>query len=231
MKKTILLACVVVIGVVIISVFVWIRSDEQDVAESFSTTSALKPLASSSDAVAQPVLTDEEIKQRVKQGTARRKFARLDETKLKQAVVKTTMFQASDAKTVSQYNPIQLTDAQQHDGRAFISYDPYTLEGKFVGDRIQFKVPQLGLNRSAVIDRIKVDPKEDIIAWSGHLENGDQNNENFHISQTMKDEYTIGTITTIDGGMHSIETKNGVGWISNRNDGLDKDEATPSAPQ
>lgn len=204
-------------GILLILLLIWLKPDNlfakptivNQATASSTLSSAIAPL---------PVLSNKEIQQRVKQAISRRQFVRLDESKLHQGVVKSSLFQPSDAKTVVEINPIKLTEAQQQDGRAFINYDLYTLEGKIVGDRIQFYVPEVGLNRTAIVDQVKVDPQDDIISWSGHLENGDQNNEDFYISQTIKDNYAIGSVTTIDGGVYSLETKNGVGWISNRPD-------------
>jgi len=195
MNKRFLISLIAIIAVVG-GVVAWLKPAAlPTAAASMSAIESHTTPASTSSSPDSPPLSTADIKQRVKKAIARRQFVHLDEARLEQAATNTAMFKASDADTVAAKNPIQLSDALKNDGRAYISYDPYTLEGKSIGDRVQFNVPALGINRSAIIDQIKVDAHDDIVSWTGHLENGDQNNESFYISQTIKDDFAVGTIT------------------------------------
>ncbi|MCG9494184.1 metalloprotease secretion chaperone CpaB [Acinetobacter pittii] len=158
-------------------------------------------------------LTDSEIQERIQESNTRRKFIKLDENKLHKGILEKEMFHSSDAETVAKFNPMELTEEQKNDGRIFLSNDLYTLEGKKVGDSIELNVPEYGLKREATITKIDVDPKDDIVSWSGYLVGGDTNKEGFHITQTVKDNFTIGTINS-DDKTYSMLIKNGYGWIN-----------------
>ncbi len=232
MNKRVLISLIAIV-VVVVGGMVWLKPTAlPTAAASMNATehhTTPVPTSSSPDS---PPLSDADIKQRVKKAIARRQFVHLDEVKLAQAAANTAMFTASDADTVAAKNPIQLSDALKNDGRAYISYDPYTLEGKGIGDRVRFNIPAIGINHSAVIDQVKVDAHDDIVSWTGHLEHGDQNNESFYISQTIKDDFAVGTITTLNG-MYSLKVKNGVGWVAKPGSEKDfgNDEVTAPAAQ
>ncbi|WP_410210148.1 metalloprotease secretion chaperone CpaB [Aquirhabdus sp.] len=228
-----LLISLIAIGIVVVGVVVWLKPTTLPTAAasigSIGSHTTQIPTSLSPD---NPPLSDADIKQRVKKAIVRRQFVHLDVARLEQAAANIAMFKPSDADTVAANNPIQLSDALKNDGRAYISYDPYTLEGKGVGDRVQFNVPAIGINRSAVIDQVKVDAHDDIVSWTGHLENGDQNNENFYISQTIKDDFTVGTITTLNG-TYNLKIKNSVGWVAQSGSEKDfgEDEVTSPSPK
>lgn len=158
-------------------------------------------------------LTESEIQERIQASLIRRKLVTLDENKLRKGILEKQIFSLSDADTVSQNNPISLTTEEKNDGRIFLSNDIYTLEGKNIGDTVKFNVPEYGLNREATITGIDVDPNDDIVSWSGYLAGGDTNSEVFHITQTIKDNFTIGTINS-DGKTYTLQIKNGYGWIN-----------------
>jgi len=215
MNKRIYLIISVVLTVLVVSLLAWFISGQQETADT------AKAIASKQneqiDQVNSPKLnanlTETQVLQRIKDSHARRKLVTLDEDKLRAGIFNQQMFNLSTVDTVSMHNPVPLTDAQKKDGRIFLRNDLYTLEAKNVGDQIVFNVPGYGLNRQAVIERIEVDPDEDIVSWSGSLEGGDQNNEKFHITQTIKDNFTMGTITA-DGKTYAILMKNGYGWVN-----------------
>ncbi len=158
--------------------------------------------------------TESEIQKRIQESLIRRKLITLDENKLRKGILEKQMFHSSDADIVAKYNPISLSSEQKNDGRIFLSNDIYMLEGKNIGDTVKFNVPKYGLNREATITEIVVDPNDDIVSWSGYLEGGDTNSEVFHITQTVKDNFTIGTINS-DGKTYALQIKNGYGWINN----------------
>lgn len=205
----------VVLTVLVVSLLAWFISSQEDTTDTAETMTSNK--SDQIDQVNSPKLnanlSETQVLQRIKDSHARRKLVSLDEDKLRAGIFNQQMFYLSTVDTVSMYNPIPLTDAQKKDGRIFLRNDLYTLEAKNVGDQIVFNVSGYGLNRRAVIERIEVDPGEDIVSWSGSLEGGDQNNEKFHITQTIKDNFTMGTITA-DGKTYTILMKNGYGWVN-----------------
>lgn len=144
---------------------------------------------------------------------ARRPFYKLDKQQVQAALNKTAMWQFADPQQATQALP-WLTEKQKTDGRAFIQYDPYVLESKFVGDQIDVFLPELGMTAKAVIDEISpVD--NDIIRWQGHFVDFNDGNSGFSISQTLKDQYAVGSIQTPLGNFN-MESKNGMGWIVNQ---------------
>lgn len=144
---------------------------------------------------------------------SRRPFYRLDKQQVQAALNKTAMWQFADPQKAVQALP-WLTEKQRSDGRAFIEYDPYVLESKFVGDQIDVFLPELGLTAKAVIDDISpVD--DDIIRWQGHFSDFNDSGSGFSISQTLKDHYAVGTFQTPLGNF-SMEAKNGMGWVVNQ---------------
>ncbi|WP_336951290.1 metalloprotease secretion chaperone CpaB [Acinetobacter sp. AS167] len=212
MNKRMYLIIFVVLTVLVVSLLAWFISGQEDTAETMTSNKS-----DQIDQVNSPKLnanlSETQVLQRIKDSHARRKLVSLDKDKLRAGIFNQQMFYLSTVDTVSMYNPIPLTDAQKKDGRIFLRNDLYTLEAKNVGDQIVFNVPGYGLNRQAVIERIEVDPDEDIISWSGSLEGGDQNSEKFHITQTIKDNFTMGTITA-DDKTYAILMKNGYGWVN-----------------
>ena len=168
------------------------------VATAFPAEQRIKP--ASTDKAAEAVM-------------ARRPFYKLDKQQVQAALNKTAMWQFADPQKAVQALP-WLTEKQKTDGRAFIQYDPYVLESKFVGDQIDVFLPELGMTAKAVIDDIRpVD--NDIIRWQGHFVDFNDSNSGFSISQTLKDQYAVGSIQTPLGSFN-MESKNGMGWIVNQ---------------
>lgn len=192
------------------------RADSSDINTRHSGTKAevsqdLAKITTNVDIVTPP--STEQAKQKSKEAIERRQFSRLDKEKLEDAVNRKKLFLPSTMELVAQYNPITLSTEANKNQIEFVSYDPYVLESKGVGDRVTFRSSQFGINREGIIDKIVVDPHEDIVTWSGYLDHGDKNREKFNISQTIKDNYTIGTVTTANKEIY-MEIKNGYGWIS-----------------
>lgn len=122
-------------------------------------------------------------------------------------------------------------ERQMPNGRQFVAYDPYVLEVKDVGDDIEVYIPHAGLTLHGVIDDVEVNG--DIIRWSGGFEDFNSTQSRFSISQTMIDDYVLGTFETPMGSF-SLEAKNGRGWIADQveefhlpPDGKDYIEAPP----
>ena len=141
----------------------------------------------------------------------RRPQFRLDEQRLTQALHQQTIMQHSDAKTVAQHFAI-LNETQLKDGRAFVQYDPYIIEGKFIGDHIKIDIPNTGQSYDGkVTDIEQVD--SDIVRWRGDLDGVNGQMSNFTVTQTMKDQYAIAVFHT-PTGEYIMESKNGYGWVT-----------------
>jgi hypothetical protein len=201
--------------VLVVSLLAWWGSGQQETLNTSETIKSKKneQMNEVNQTSISENLTESQIQERIKDSVTRRKFVNLDEGKLRAGIANKQMFNSSNVDTVSMYNPIPLTDLQKKDGRIFLRNDLYTLEAKNIGDQIIFDVPGYGLKRAATIEHIDVDPKEDIVSWSGYLEGGDKNTEKFHMTQTIKDNFMIGTITA-EGKTYTILMKNGYGWVN-----------------
>ncbi|WP_445116501.1 metalloprotease secretion chaperone CpaB [Acinetobacter sp. WZC-1] len=207
---------IVIFVVSLIALLVWLMPNQKKVQDKAEANTVRKEIELKylSQQVSTLHFTEAEVQARVQKSTARRKLVNLDENKLRQGISEKEMFYTSDVNRVTKHNPIELSEAQKNDGRIFLGNNIYTLEGKTIGDRVGFTVPAYGLKREAIIEKIDVDLDDDIVSWSGHLEGGDKNNETFHITQTVKDNFTIGTINS-EGRTYAMLMKNGYGWINN----------------
>lgn len=163
------------------------------------------------DVLTQPI-SKTSIEQRLALGRQRRKGLALNEADFRLNIAKSELFEMSDAQTMADRNPRLMSNMQFEDGRVFIQNDPYVLESKTVGDTIAFTAVGYGLKRKGVIQQVHVDPKEDIVTWTGVLEGGDPNRELFSISQSLKDQFTAGTIQS-QGKTYAVMVKNGYGWL------------------
>lgn len=144
---------------------------------------------------------------------ARRPFYRLDQQKVANALSKTAMWQYADPQKAFQVLP-WLSEKQKTDGRSFIEYDAYVLESKFVGDQVDIFLPEIGLTAKAVIDDIQqID--DNIIRWQGHFIDFNDSQGVFSISQTLTDQYAVGSFQTPLGNFN-MESKNGMGWVVNQ---------------
>lgn len=219
MNKWRLITIICVISIAVVGFLIWLKSDQQVITTQLQQDSDLRLLTESNHRSDPLLLDQEQVEHRIQASIERRKFADLDTEKLKQAVDKTDVFLVIDRKQVFQKNPINLSEKEKNDGRVFIEYDLYNLESKQVGDPLILKVSELGLRRQGIIEKVTVATNDDIVSWSGYLENGDKNNESFYISQSIQDNYVSGSITTLDG-TYTIEAKNGAGWIIPPSSGL-----------
>lgn len=211
MKKITILTMVLLLGGVGGVVLLWLSpSPQHEVAQYTPVVESMNMQAQMNEP--QQVFSLDQVKQRLKDSRLRRKGLSLDEDQFKFNLMRTQLFEASDAQTMKAHNPKLMAEAQLNDGRVFIKNDPYILESKAVGDKISFMVASYGLKHNGTIQRIQVDPNEDIVTWSGVLEGGDPNQDQFHLSQSMKDQFTAGTVTT-NGKTYSILVKNGYGWF------------------
>jgi len=147
----------------------------------------------------------------LKAGQQRRPQFRFDAQRLAEALHQQVIMQRSDAKTVVQHFAL-LNDTQLKDGRSFVQYDPYIIEGKFVGDHIKIDIPNTGRSYDGTITDVeKVD--DDIVRWRGDLDGVNGQMSNFTVTQTMKDQYAIAVFHT-PTGEYIMESKNGYGWVT-----------------
>ncbi|WP_064747113.1 metalloprotease secretion chaperone CpaB [Lysobacter antibioticus] len=154
----------------------------------------------------------------------------LDRARLQSARARKDLLQLVDPAKVAA-GALKPTPRQMGDGRQFVAYDAYVLESKGVGDDIEVYVPNLGLTLHGVIDNVEVNG--DIVRWSGMFEDFNSTMSKFSISQTMVDDYVLGSFDT-PMGSYSLEAKNGLGWVVEQGadfhlpaDGKDYIEATP----
>ncbi|RZL86457.1 MAG: metalloprotease secretion chaperone CpaB, partial [Variovorax sp.] len=103
-----------------------------------------------------------------------------------------------------------LSERQQVDGRAFIRYDPRTLESRIEGDTLDIFLPGLGLTSQAVIDR--VESVDGLLRWSGHFLDF-QGDGHFSVTHALGDRYAVGTFDT-PLGSYAMESRNGWGWLA-----------------
>jgi hypothetical protein len=108
---------------------------------------------------------------------------------------------------------LKVTERQIANGRQFVAYDSYVLEAKDVGDDVEVYLPHFDLTLHGVIDDVEING--DIIRWSGRFEDFNSTQNRFSISQTMIDDYVLGTFETPMGSF-SLEAKNGRGWIADQ---------------
>ncbi|MBX9404045.1 metalloprotease secretion chaperone CpaB [Lysobacter sp. BMK333-48F3] len=133
----------------------------------------------------------------------------LDRTRLQQARARKDVLQLADPARVAA-GALKPTPRQMSDGRQFVAYDAYVLEARGVGDEFEVYVPNIGLTLHGVIDTVEVNG--DIVRWSGTFEDFNSTQSRFSISQTMIDDYVLGSFDT-PMGSYNLEAKNGLGWI------------------
>lgn len=212
------IAAVVLFGITLVAMLFYFKPATKVDNSSDVTITASVDNGSNGERVASEFPSEQRIKpadnaQAVQAIVARRAFYRLDPQQVQAALGKTAMWEFADPQKAIQALP-WLTEKQKTDGRSFIQYDPYVLESKFVGDQIDVFLPELGLTAKAVIDDIR--PVDDnIIRWQGHFVDFNDSQSGFSISQTLKDQYAVGTFKTPLGNF-SMESKNGMGWVVNQ---------------
>ena len=141
---------------------------------------------------------------------ARRRAAfPLDRTRLQSARARKDFLQLADPAKVAA-GALKPTPRQMADGRQFVAYDAYVLEARGVGDEFDVYLPNIGLTLHGVIDTVEVNG--DIVRWAGTFEDFNSTQSRFSISQTMLDDYVLGSFDT-PMGRYSLEAKNGLGWL------------------
>lgn len=133
----------------------------------------------------------------------------LDRTRLQSARARKDLLQLADPAKVAA-GALKPTPRQMADGRQFVAYDAYVLEARGVGDEFEVYVPNIGLTLHGVIDTVEVNG--DIVRWSGTFEDFNSTQSRFSISQTMIDDYVLGSFDT-PMGSYNLEAKNGLGWV------------------
>lgn len=146
----------------------------------------------------------------IKAIASRRPDIRMDQTQLELGLNKTELVQLADPKKVFQVLP-WLSEKQRTDGRKFVSYDPYVIESKFVGDRVDILLPEVGMVGQGIVDSVETLDK-DIVRWQGHFDNFNDTQNRFTITQTLGDRYAVGVYETPYGSFN-MESKNGYGWV------------------
>lgn len=149
----------------------------------------------------------------IKAITARRPDVRMDQAQLAQSLNKTALVQLADPQKVFQVLP-WVTERQRHDGRKFVSYDPYVIESKFVGDRVDILLPEVGMIGQGIVDSVET-LDSDIVRWQGHFDNFNDTQNRFTITQTLGDHYAVGVYETPYGSFN-MESKDGYGWVVNQ---------------
>ncbi len=220
----------VLITIVVLTIaLVWgLKPDFDTAATASTTTESGQPVTVTEYAVdsstATPAKSNAELLGASQQ---RRREVRLDEQRLIQAQHQAAIMQRSDAQTVKQHFGI-LSDTQLKDGRAFVQYDPYVVESKFVGDHIKIDIPNTGRSYDGKITEVEqVDG--DIVRWRGDLDGVNGEMSNFTVTQTLKDQYAIAVFHT-PSGEYIMESKNGYGWVTSGSAEILHDEMTAHAP-
>ncbi len=149
------------------------------------------------------------LKKQFSQAKLRRPYVGLDETQFNQQRLHNRLVQEADLKDIQHHSPMLLKGYKPDDGRIFIHFDPYSIESKFEGDSVKIYVPELGLNQEGIINKVESIEGDDIVRWTGVFAN---NQGDFSVSQTLKDQYTIMTVNTAQGS-YVMESKNGYGWV------------------
>lgn len=167
-----------------------------------------------------PVIQQDHIKAVV----ARRSGVRMDEVELQHALNKTELTQRADPQAVFDALP-WMTKKQRTDGRQFILYEPYVLESKFVGDRLDILLPEVNMIGQGIVDSVEI-LDQDIVRWQGHFDNFNASQNRFTLTQTLGDRYAVATYETPYGNF-SMESKNGYGWVVSQ----DKDFYLPDNGQ
>lgn len=212
------IAAVMLFGITLLAMLFYFKPSANSSPASTTTVAGEVASTAAPVRVASEFPTEQRIKpaspaQAVNAIVARRPFYKLDQRQVQAALAKTAMWQFADPQKAAQALP-WLTAKQKSDGRAFIEYDPYVLESKFVGDQIDVFLPELGLTAKAVIDDIRP-LDDDIIRWQGHFTDFSAGQSSFSISQTLKDQYAVGSFQTPLGNFN-MESKNGMGWVVNQ---------------
>jgi hypothetical protein len=207
----------IALAMLVLAVIVWFalgatRADHSATAVSQATqlpkdpNAVVVPASASFDLGKRPAMPQDHIKAIA----ARRPSIRMDEAQLQQALNKTEITQRADPKAVFQALP-WLTEKQRSDGRQFVAYEPYVLESKFVGDRLDILIPEVGIIGQGIVDSVEI-LDQDIVRWQGHFDNFNDTQNRFTITQTLGDRYAVATYETPYGNF-SMESKDGYGWV------------------
>jgi hypothetical protein len=105
-----------------------------------------------------------------------------------------------------------LSQRQKSDGRAFIRYDPRTLESRVEGDQFDLFLPGAGLTARAIIEQ--VESVDGMLRWSGRILDFQEGGQ-FSVTHALGDRYAVGTFNTPVGNF-SMEAKNGWGWVASQ---------------
>ena len=139
----------------------------------------------------------------------RRAEFQLDGTQLKANLTRRQPIKLADsAKVKTLLGALDIETDNPH--RQYIEYDPYVLETKNVGDKVDILIPQLGKVVSAVVQQIDV--VGDIVVWKGSFDGLNGQSNSLYISQTMLGGQTIGVFET-NQGYFNMEIHDGIGWI------------------
>lgn len=217
-KRSITIVLAVVILGVFLGVIIWFAlssspSTQQDNPAQGSMSSS-NPVASDQpssyfDLGKRPQTAPAQIKAIM----ARRPDIRMDQDQLEQSLNKTELVQLADPQKVFQSLP-WLSEKQRTDGRQFVSYDPYVIESKFVGDRVDILLPEVGMVAQGIVDSVET-LDSDIVRWQGHFDNFNDTQNRFTITQTLGDRYAVGVYETPFGSFN-MESKDGYGWVVNQ---------------
>lgn len=102
-----------------------------------------------------------------------------------------------------------------------IAYEEEMIAQRRVGDQIQFRVPELGIDVVGTINSLTA-VDEDIHRWSGRILHSPYHST-FNILQSEKDRYAIVQLQTAQG-LYVAEIKNGLGVIQADKVHLDHDQ-------
>lgn len=219
LKKTTTIAIAIVVVGLLLGIIIWFATGSTrmlssqgthvEEAEASSNSNPSKQSKSYFDFGIRPQTSAAQIKAVME----RRPDIRMDQGKLEQSLNKTELTQLADPQKVFQVLP-WLTEQQRTDGRKFVSYDPYVIESKFVGDRVDILIPEANMIGQGIVDSVeKLD--NDIVRWQGHFDNFNDTQNRFTITQTLGDHYAVGQYETPFGSF-SMESKDGYGWVVNQ---------------
>lgn len=217
-KTAITIVLAMVVLVMIVAAIIWFvlgnspMTQQEKLAQDSISASNPVVLGHSStyfDLGKRPETASEQIKAIV----SRRPDIQMDQAQLEKSFNKTELVQLADPKKVFQVLP-WLTERQRTDGRKFVSYDAYVIESKFVGDRLDILLPDVGILGQGIVDSVETLDK-DIVRWQGHFDNFNDTRNSFTITQTLGDRYAVGVYETPFGSFN-MESKDGYGWVVNQ---------------
>ena len=159
-------------------------------------------------------MTEEEMKARIDKIQARRPGIVLDEARLHTVLNAVNMPFYDHVEKEKAFESLPyLTEKQKTDGRNFITYEPYLMETKFVGDKLSVYLPNLSTKMALTITDVTVNELDGIVRWVGEFDGflGEKMNK-FSVTQAINDEYAVSTIVT-PFGSYNLESKDGYGWV------------------